>query len=109
MINILQDKICVVFDTEHAVSLLGEFQREAFKVGFEWASGDTTPLYLGSACVLELNCNGDLVITRNNSLPETDETELSIKFVMQKFKELQDCGEPEESDDEGFDFWEDLG
>lgn len=109
MINIKKDKICVIFDTEHTIGRLEELQKEAFKAGFKWANGSTKPLYLGEVLTLHFNIFNSGGITYVPRVDSKRGVELSVDFMMQKFKELQGSGEgdpedPEESDDEGYDF-----
>lgn len=111
MINIRKDEICVVFDTEHTIGRLEEFQKEAFKAGFKWANGDVKPLNLGQLLTLHFNLYVSSEITY---VPRADSkmgVELSVDFMMQKFKELQGSGggDPEEVEEEvDEEFWEGL-
>lgn len=111
MSDILREKICAVFDTEHLIGRLEEFQQAAFKAGFKWSSGHTEPLYLGEACSIHLNIWGGGLMTRSSKLSLEGCTELSVDFLMQKLKEAYAGygAEPEEPDEEFDDSWEDWG
>lgn len=108
MINIRKDGICVIFDTEHTIGRLEEFQKEAFKAGFKWANGGVKPLYLGELLTLHFNLFDRGEITYVSRVDSKRGIELSVDFMMQKFKELQGGGEgdPEEEFDDYLEDWE---
>lgn len=108
MINIKKDEICVIFDTEHTIGRLEELQEEAFKAGFKWANGSTKPLYLGEVLTLYFNLFDSGEITYVPCVDSKRGVELSVDFMMQKFKELQGSGggDPEEEFDDYLEDWE---
>ena len=110
MINIKKDEICVIFDTEHTIGRLEELQEEAFKAGFKWANGSTKPLYLGEVLTLHFNLFDSGEITYVPRVDSKRGVELSVDFMMQKFKELHGSGggDPEEPDDVDDSFWEEF-
>lgn len=108
MINIKKDKLCVIFDTEHTIGRLEELQKEAFKAGFKWANGSTKPLYLGQLLTLHFNLFDSGEITYVPRVDSKKGVELSVDFMMQKFKELQgsEGSDPEEEFDDYLEDWE---